>query len=114
MVAGIRRALSEVERLATSTPSPTFPRIWNIPYPRNPFFTGRDELPTQLAIALKTDQAKNLSQAQAISGLGGIGKTQIAVEYAYRHGHEYECVFWLRGVTHDILVSDFVAIADLI
>ena len=46
--------------------------LWNIPYPRNPFFTGREELLTQLANALTAGQATALSQPQAISGLGGI------------------------------------------
>ena len=53
-------------------------------------------------------------QTQALSGLGGIGKTQLAVEFAYHYGHEYECVFWLRAATYDLLVTDFIAIADLI
>src|SRR3954451_12937234 len=73
-------------------PAVTLPSIWNIPYPRNPFFTGQEAVLTQLANALKAGQAAALSQPQAISGLGGIGKTQIALEFAYRHRQEYEAV----------------------
>ena len=69
-----------------------FPPIWNIPYPRNPIFTGRDELLTQLADALIAGQATAISPAQTISGLSGIGKTQIAVEYAHRYRHKYRAV----------------------
>jgi tetratricopeptide (TPR) repeat protein len=108
VVVGIRKALSTIEHRATHAPSATFPSIWNIPYPRNPLFTGRNELLKKLSIGRKP------GQAQAISGLAGIGKTQIAVEYVYRYGHEYECVFWLRAATYDLLVSDFVIIADLV
>lgn len=108
VVAGIRKALPETLHRAMDRPSPAFPRIWNIPYTRNPVFTGRDELLKQLAIGLKT------GQAQAISGLAGIGKTQVAIQYAYHYGHEYEYVFWLKAATYDLLVSDFVIIADLI
>ena len=38
-----------------------------------------------------------LAQAQAISGLGGIGKTQTAVEYAYRYRQKYRAVLWLNA-----------------
>jgi hypothetical protein len=55
--------------------------IWNIPYQRNRFFTGREELLKHLHDNLTNRKAAALSQA--ISGLGGIGKTQTAVEYAY-------------------------------
>ena len=32
---------------------------------------------------------------QAITGMGGIGKTQLAVEFAYRYGHKFKGVHWL-------------------
>ena len=59
------------------------PRYWNIPYPRNPFFTGQEAVLMQLATTLKQGEVAALSQPQAITGLGGIGKTQIVLEYAY-------------------------------
>jgi hypothetical protein len=58
----------------------SLPLIWNIPYPQNTLFTGREELLTQLATTLQTGQPTALSQPQAITGLGGIGKTQLALE----------------------------------
>ena len=56
-------------------------QFWNIPYRRNPFFTGRAELLKQLHERLTTTKPTALTQTQAISGLGGIGKTQTALEY---------------------------------
>ena len=105
---GIRAALENVQRLAVSTPYTLFPRIWNILYSRNPFFTGRDDLLAHLSTTLKA------GQAQALCGLGGIGKTQIAVEYAYQHHQDYQAVFWTLADTRELLVSGYVAIAKLL
>src|SRR6202011_4630738 len=44
-------------------------------------------------------------------GLGGIGKTQLALEYAYQHRQDYRAVFWARADTRENLVSDCVAMA---
>ena len=92
----------------------TFPSIWNVPYRRNSYFTGREEIFTQLRKALTTRQVAALTQPQAISGLGGIGKTQTAIEYAYRFAKEYQAVLWIKGDSNDTLISDFVSIAGLL
>lgn len=112
VVAGIRRAIEDLGQLAVSAPASLFPRAWNIPYPRNPFFTGRDALLTQLATELRAGQAMALPQA--ISGLGGVGKTQIAVEYAYRFRRNYRVVLWARAESQEALTSSFVSIAHLL
>jgi DNA-binding XRE family transcriptional regulator len=66
--------------------------VWNIPFPRNPFFTGRDQELELLYRQLQQATSAVVGQAQSISGLGGIGKTQLAVEYAYRYHEEYRYV----------------------
>ncbi|HTK07157.1 MAG TPA: FxSxx-COOH system tetratricopeptide repeat protein [Ktedonobacteraceae bacterium] len=111
---GIREALRDIQHLAVSTPSSALPRIWNIPYPRNPVFTGREEILAHLADKLKTGQATALSQPQAISGLGGVGKTQIAIEYAYQHRQDYQVVLWTIADTRESLVSGYITIAELL
>src|SRR5258708_5301159 len=55
-----------------------FPPVWMIPFPRNRFFTGREDILQSLHAQM---QKGKLAQPQAISGLGGIGKTQLAMEY---------------------------------
>ena len=88
-------------------------RYWNLP-PRNPFFTGRDEYLKALEHALARGGTAALTQPQAISGLGGIGKTQTAIEYAYRHRDQYRAVLWSRADTRDAVVSGYAAIASLL
>src|SRR5690348_3703174 len=60
---------------STSLDSRAHPSIWNVPYRRNPFFTGREEILHNLFQALDSSRRAALTQAKAISGLGGIGKT---------------------------------------
>ncbi len=101
-----------------SSKRPSFPgalpAIWNIPYPRNPYFTGREELLSRLAASLRAGQTVGISQPQAVSGLGGVGKTQIALEYAYRYYQDYDAVLWTRADTQEALISGFVVFAALL
>jgi tetratricopeptide (TPR) repeat protein len=85
-----------------------------VPHARNPFFTGREGVLKKLHEALTSGNAAALSQPQAISGLGGIGKTQTAVEYAYRYRETYSAVLWVRADSQESLISSFVALAELL
>jgi tetratricopeptide (TPR) repeat protein len=66
--------------------------VFMVPLARNPFFEGREAEITTLHQALHAGKSALISQA--ISGLGGVGKTQMAAEYAYRFRSEYKCVLW--------------------
>jgi tetratricopeptide (TPR) repeat protein len=95
-----------------------------VPSLRNLHFTGREELLKQLEQHLlpgsqdhlTTTLRVALTQPQAIKGPGGIGKTQIALEYAYRSRdlHRYIHTFWMNAASEEALLTSFVALAELL
>ncbi len=92
----------------------SLPPVWNVPYRRNAYFTGREDLLKRLSDALRTGNLAALTQPQAITGLGGIGKTQSAVEYAYRSSNDYQAVLWVTASTRETLIVSFLDLARLL
>jgi NB-ARC domain len=98
--------------------------LWTVPSARNPHFTGRDDLLDQLMQQLAPSESGQptamrraaLTQAQVIKGLGGIGKTQIAVEYAYRAREQgrYTHTLWITAGSEEAILMSFAALADLL
>jgi tetratricopeptide (TPR) repeat protein/transcriptional regulator with XRE-family HTH domain len=86
--------------------------IWTVPQQRDMFFTGRDHVFQSLREFLVPGSTTALTQA--ISGLGGIGKTHTAVEYTYRFHQDYEAVIWLQADSWEVLVSACVKLADIL
>ncbi|GCE06796.1 FxSxx-COOH system tetratricopeptide repeat protein [Dictyobacter aurantiacus] len=109
------------ERL-TATPSAVAPgeesMLWTVPYTRNPYFTGREEILAQLeqqfTVSNETDPHQpTMTQLLALTGLGGIGKTQIAVEYAYRARIKglYTHTIWINAASEESILTDFISLA---
>jgi len=88
----------------------SLPAIWNVPYPRNRHFTGRADLLEALHGSGRNAQPVVLTQV--LRGLGGIGKTQLALEYAYRYGGRYRLVWWVRAEEPETLAADYAALAE--
>lgn len=86
--------------------------IWHVPLRRNPFFTGREMDLAQLYTALQTSRTAALSQA--ISGLGGIGKTSLAVEYAYRYRAYYQAILWVEADSREHLLANLVRLTGVL
>jgi hypothetical protein len=85
------------------------PPIWNVPYQRNINFTGRTQLLSDLQ---KTLTSRPTALTQVIHGLGGVGKTQIALEYAYRNTDKYHIIWWIRSEDSATLASDYSSLAQ--
>ncbi|SNX88164.1 TIR domain-containing protein, partial [Streptomyces sp. TLI_55] len=71
----------------------SLPRVRNLPA-RNATFTGRDSMLVHLREALASGQRVAV---QALHGRGGVGKTQLALEYAYRFAGEYDFAWWIAS-----------------
>src|SRR6516165_9086459 len=80
--------------------------IWGREIPRrNQKFIGREKELTDLRTFLVADSTALIGQpeqtqtgqpVQAVYGLGGVGKTELATEYAHRYRSEYDLVWWIR------------------
>ena len=82
-------AVSHHQRTPVSLPEPS-PSLWNIPYRRNLFFTGREDILARLHSCLRSGETAALTQTVAVSGLGGIGKTQTALAMTIKLFSGYE------------------------
>ncbi|HTU72384.1 MAG TPA: FxSxx-COOH system tetratricopeptide repeat protein [Trebonia sp.] len=90
------------------------PRIWYGVPPRNRNFTGRDDILEQMRQRMTTTPTAVLpfddSPPQALQGLGGVGKTAVAIEYAWRYRTEYDLVCWIRADQMPLVRSSLAAL----
>jgi TIR domain len=83
------------------------PAVWNVG-PRNPGFVGRD---AALAAVRERLRAASTTVVQALHGMGGVGKTQLAIEYAHRYADAYDLVWWVDAETTSLLGEQYAALA---
>jgi NB-ARC domain len=82
-----------------------------VPYERNKHFTGRQNALKNLRVKLMETGEKKWNHRVAIYGLGGMGKTQLVLEYVYLNKTNYERIYWVSGATEATLFSGCQEIA---
>ncbi len=107
----------KLKDLLTGTPAKkktdsdkTKTNIFNVPVRRNPFFTGREEILEKIKAELESGHEAAVTQV--IAGLGGIGKTHIVAEFAFRQRDIYQAVLWADAETSISLGKSVAEIAE--
>jgi hypothetical protein len=85
--------------------------IHNLPFSPNPMFTGREAELEALRQGLQERGEVAVTQTVAVHGLGGVGKTQLTVEYAWEHLADYDAVFWVKADSPEALDASLATIA---
>lgn len=74
-------------------------------------FIGRAEESEQMSVILQPGKPAIEQRRLVLGGMGGIGKTQLAISYARRHQDHYSSVFWLNATTELTLKASFRSVA---
>ncbi|MDR3000853.1 MAG: toll/interleukin-1 receptor domain-containing protein, partial [Fibromonadaceae bacterium] len=92
----------------SETPKAQFPGSLpfnNLPFVRNKYFTGRDSIFKDICAGFESSNVT--SRTQVITGMGGFGKTQTALEYAYKYAHKYDYIWWVHAETEATVLMSY-------
>jgi hypothetical protein len=99
---GTQRAITRPSRFPGAMPT-----IWKAPAP-NPNFTGRDDELAEIANELSTSARMTV---HSLHGMGGIGKTQLAIEYAHTRAGNYDLVWSIAAEEPATIPDQFATLA---
>ncbi|TPX16451.1 uncharacterized protein E0L32_003745 [Thyridium curvatum] len=87
-------------------------RFNNIPFPKNPKFSGRKDMLAQIQTTLNPASSSSSMQSMALFGMGGVGKTQTALQFAYQSLDDFEVVLWVAADNAISIGQSFGTIAS--
>ncbi|KAF3275832.1 hypothetical protein TWF132_002603 [Orbilia oligospora] len=87
---------------------------FHMPFFRNNNFVGRVEILNEVHEHFSDSNPVDTPRIFALIGTGGMGKTQTALEYAYRHRGDYTAIFWISAVSETTIRNSFVDIMQRI
>src|SRR5438094_8585522 len=86
------------------------PGVRKLPHARNADFTGREQALTDIHKSLNSGKPSH--RVQVIYGPAGVGKTELALEYAHRYAAEYGVIWWLPAEEPASLAASFAELAE--
>lgn len=97
--------------ISSSSKNPIVGRLFAVPSPNNQFFHGREDVLSEINDSLSYQENQGQLRSYLIHGIAGLGKTQVALEYAHRHQRDYDYIFWLKCHPETALARGFAIIA---
>jgi hypothetical protein len=96
--------------VAPAKPLAPLPKVWGDIPQRNPNFTGRESLLREIHEKLSnTPQTAVLPHA--LHGMGGVGKSQMAIEYVHRHSAEHDLIWWIPAEREAQILTSLTQLA---
>ena len=89
-------------------------KVFSIRYPRNQHFVDRPNVFESLDRAIDESKSSNECNPVTLCGLGGMGKSQIALEFCYRNKDKYQFLFWMEADTEVALQNSYVDTARML
>src|SRR5215510_6213125 len=88
--------------------------FFHIPFDRNIYFTGREEILMDLDLKFQNQSTSKTGSPIRIAlvGLGGAGKSSVALEFAYRYRNQYAHVLWVVADSRETLATEFQTLAQ--
>jgi WD40 repeat protein len=106
----LNKRISEAKEFRARYDYTMLPRNSYIPFNPNPHFKGRQSDLLELYLKMIGNLNKiGINQVGTI-GMGGIGKTQLAVEFAHRFSYSFHAVYWIQAANPDIWLREFTSI----
>lgn len=107
------RSISEGIRevISTAQLTPQRPQVWNVPSFEADRFVGREKEIAELRKVLLSSPVNTAGSTVLLAGIGGVGKTQLALHYAHRYASEYSVVWWINAHDESSLVDGLAQLA---